>query len=222
MCDSSVIYLVHAFPVRNQQLLRLETYSEPGPNKICLVITVMWLVRFELVYFSAVQEFPPEGATDYLAHLLRRSFQVINQFTTSSVYDERSKCCLICVKRDFGSEQHSGMLHRSWIGFKMQFPSKEVDPEIRLPASLLYLAMSGLVDIWTSELAKLREKGQNIWSSGSSPTDTAESSKVVPGEEGSLRLAKTLPALIRGMRVNSPVLAYSEASLSMLIDCFSA
>ncbi|KAI5592082.1 hypothetical protein POPTR_004G148100v4 [Populus trichocarpa] len=78
--------------------------------------------------------------------------------------------------------------------------------------------MSGLVDIWTSELSKLREKGQTIWSSGSSPTNV-ESSK---GEEGSLRLVKPLPALIRGMRVKSPALTYSEASLSMLINCFSA
>ncbi|KAL9391528.1 hypothetical protein Peur_015448 [Populus x canadensis] len=80
--------------------------------------------------------------------------------------------------------------------------------------------MSGLVDIWTGELAKLREKGQAVWSSGSSPTN-AESSKVVPGEEGSLRLVKPLPASIRGMRVKSPALTYSEASLSMLVDCLN-
>ncbi|KAL9391527.1 hypothetical protein Peur_015447 [Populus x canadensis] len=81
--------------------------------------------------------------------------------------------------------------------------------------------MSGLVDIWTRELSKLREKGQTVWSSGSSPINV-ESSKVVPGEERSLRLVKPLPALIRGMRVKSPALTYSEASLSMLINCFSA
>ena len=77
--------------------------------------------------------------------------------------------------------------------------------------------MSGLVDIWTGELAKLREKGQAVWSSGSSPTNV-ESSK---GEEGSLRLVKPLPASIRGMRVKSPALTYSEASLSMLVDCLN-
>lgn len=83
-----------------------------------------------------------------------------------------------------------------------------------------YLAMSGLVDIWTGELAKLREKGQAVWSSGSSPTNVG-SSKVVPGEEGSLRLVKPLPASIRGMQVKSPALTYSEASLYMLIDCLN-
>uniref|UniRef100_A0A2K1Z620 Uncharacterized protein n=1 Tax=Populus trichocarpa TaxID=3694 RepID=A0A2K1Z620_POPTR len=82
--------------------------------------------------------------------------------------------------------------------------------------------MSGLVDIWTSKVAKLREKGRPIWSSGSSPTNIGESNKVAQGEEGSLRLAKSSPALIRGMRVSLPALVYSEASLSMLMDCFSA
>ncbi|KAJ6985433.1 hypothetical protein NC653_023400 [Populus alba x Populus x berolinensis] len=72
--------------------------------------------------------------------------------------------------------------------------------------------MSGLVDIWTSKVAKLREKGRTIWSSGLSPTNI----------EGSSRVANSSPALIRGMRVGSPALVYSEASLSMLMDCFSA
>ncbi|KAJ6671305.1 hypothetical protein OIU85_015096 [Salix viminalis] len=81
--------------------------------------------------------------------------------------------------------------------------------------------MPGLVDIWMSNLAKLREKGQTIWSSGSSP-NIGESNEVVQGEEGSLRLAKSWAALSRGTRVNSPAVVFSEASLAMLIDCLSA
>ncbi|MBA0753015.1 hypothetical protein Gogos_021900 [Gossypium gossypioides] len=38
--------------------------------------------------------------------------------------------------------------------------------------------MSALVDIWSDELAKLREKGQTLFSTGSTPT-TAESGQVV-------------------------------------------
>jgi hypothetical protein len=34
-------------------------------------------------------------------------------------------------------------------------------------------------------------------------------------------LVKPLPASIRGMRVKSPALTYSEASLSMLVDCLN-
>ncbi|KAJ6345918.1 hypothetical protein OIU78_008556 [Salix suchowensis] len=82
--------------------------------------------------------------------------------------------------------------------------------------------MPGIVDIWMSNLAKLREKGQAIWSSGSSPTSIGESNEVVQGEEGSLRLAKSWAALSRGTRVNSPALVFSEASLAMLMDCLSA
>ncbi|KAF2305857.1 hypothetical protein GH714_008465 [Hevea brasiliensis] len=79
--------------------------------------------------------------------------------------------------------------------------------------------MSGLVDIWTAELAKLREKGQAIWSSKSSTT-TSEPSKLARSEGANQ--AESLATLVRGMRVKSSGLAFSEASLSMLIDCFSA
>ncbi|KAL3597285.1 hypothetical protein D5086_008922 [Populus alba] len=84
----------------------------------------------------------------------------------------------------------------SRMGKRRRFPDIEQDRDIQTREDKLgfcekrfsrYLAMSGLVDIWTGELAKLREKGQAVWSSGSSPTNVG-SSKVVPGEEGSLRL----------------------------------
>ncbi|OAY25461.1 hypothetical protein MANES_17G096800v8 [Manihot esculenta] len=80
--------------------------------------------------------------------------------------------------------------------------------------------MSGLVDIWTAELAKLREKGQTLWSGNSSPTATSESSKLARSEGATL--AESLATFVRGMRVKSPGLPYSEAALSMLVDCFSA
>ncbi|KAJ6766154.1 hypothetical protein OIU79_022175 [Salix purpurea] len=105
-----------------------------------------------------------------------------------AVFMVKEAIAVSSASKDFGFEQPSGMLLRSQI------------------------AMSGLVDIWSSELAKLRERGQTMGSSGSSPTNV----------EGGLRLVKSLPAIFRGMRFNSPALTCSEASLSMLIDCFIA
>ncbi|KDP46189.1 hypothetical protein JCGZ_10029 [Jatropha curcas] len=79
--------------------------------------------------------------------------------------------------------------------------------------------MSALVDIWTAEHAKLRQKGQTIWSTGSTPTNP-ESSHVVRTEEGSM--VKSLATFVRGIRLKSSGLAYSEASISTIVDCFSA
>ncbi|KAK9291933.1 hypothetical protein L1049_019885 [Liquidambar formosana] len=80
--------------------------------------------------------------------------------------------------------------------------------------------MSGIVDMWTSEVARLREKGRTIFSSGSSPS-TLESSQqqVVRAEKESL--TRSFPGLTRLTGVNSPVLLYSEASVNMLVECFS-
>ena len=85
-----------------------------------------------------------------------------------------------------------------------------------------FLVMSAVVDIWTRELAKLREKGQSIYSDGSSPrkNNNAESSqKVQAKEEGSTGLVQ---AFSRFKRANSPKLIYSDASISMLVDSFCA
>jgi hypothetical protein len=80
--------------------------------------------------------------------------------------------------------------------------------------------MSAVVNIWTTEVAKLEEKGQTLHSNGSSPTNHAESShKVEPKEEAATGL---LQAFSRFKRVNSPVVLYSEASISMLLECLSA
>ena len=80
--------------------------------------------------------------------------------------------------------------------------------------------MSGLVDKWTSEMAKLREKGQTMFSNGSSLTN-AESSQRVQAKEKEENSTGLVPAFSRFMRVNSPVVLYSEASVSIL-ECLSA
>ncbi|TXG64455.1 hypothetical protein EZV62_011449 [Acer yangbiense] len=81
--------------------------------------------------------------------------------------------------------------------------------------------MSGIVDTWTNEVAKLREKGRTI---GSSPGDDQSSQVGLggPAKEGNL-LSGKLSSLIQEMKdksVKVVSLPYSEASVSMLIDCF--
>uniref|UniRef100_A0A7N2MYT5 Uncharacterized protein n=1 Tax=Quercus lobata TaxID=97700 RepID=A0A7N2MYT5_QUELO len=82
--------------------------------------------------------------------------------------------------------------------------------------------MSGLVDMWTSMMSKLREKGQTMFSNGSSLTN-AESSQRIQAKEKEKEESSTglVPAFSRFMRVNSPVVLYSEASVSIL-ECLSA
>ena len=76
-----------------------------------------------------------------------------------------------------------------------------------------FLVMFGLVDMWTSETAKLREKGQTMFSNGSSLTNAESRQSVQAKQESSIGL---VPAFSRFMRVNSPVVLYSEVSVSML------
>ena len=83
-----------------------------------------------------------------------------------------------------------------------------------------FLVMSGLVDMWTSMMSKLREKGQTMFSNGSSLTN-AESSQRIQAKEKEESSAGLVPAFSRFMRVNSPVVLYSEASVSIL-ECLSA
>ncbi|KAF5448743.1 hypothetical protein F2P56_029248, partial [Juglans regia] len=82
----------------------------------------------------------------------------------------------------------------------------------------LFLVMSALVDIWTSELAKLREKASQAISN---PANTEPSPKVQlqPMKESSTWLSQ---AFSRFNRVNSSVVLYSEASVSMIVDYLSA
>ncbi|KAK7841940.1 hypothetical protein CFP56_014647 [Quercus suber] len=83
-----------------------------------------------------------------------------------------------------------------------------------------FLVMSGLVDMWTREMAKLREKGQTMFSNGSSLTN-AESSQRVQAKDKEESSTGLFPAFSRFTRVSSPVVLYSEASVSML-ECLSA
>ncbi|GMP38107.1 hypothetical protein CsSME_00009490 [Camellia sinensis var. sinensis] len=76
--------------------------------------------------------------------------------------------------------------------------------------------MPGLVDKWTSELAKLRnKKDRTIFEAGSSPTTPESSQMAQAHEKSSINLASVMPKL------NLPLLTYSEASVSMLVECFS-
>ncbi|XAR59501.1 hypothetical protein NMG60_11015356 [Bertholletia excelsa] len=75
--------------------------------------------------------------------------------------------------------------------------------------------MSGLVDIWTSE--REPDKGRTASASGSSQ----DSSQVVQteAERSFLPWPPTLASLLS--RFNHSSWSYSEASLSMFIQCFS-
>ena len=84
----------------------------------------------------------------------------------------------------------------------------------------IFLVMSGLVDMCTREMAKLREKGRTMFSNGSSLTN-AESSQRVQAKDKEESSTGLFPAFSRFMRVSSPVVSYSEASVSML-ECLCA
>ncbi|PIN08282.1 hypothetical protein CDL12_19135 [Handroanthus impetiginosus] len=82
--------------------------------------------------------------------------------------------------------------------------------------------MSGLVDIWTEEVAKLREKGQAVFSAGSTARTSEEAAHVDERTGGGSFWWQTgLAAQV--LRVKElPSLKWSEASVSMLVDIFSA
>ncbi|KAI3753218.1 hypothetical protein L2E82_25264 [Cichorium intybus] len=75
--------------------------------------------------------------------------------------------------------------------------------------------LSGLIDMWTSEVKKMRnDKGHTNGSNPCEP-DSPKTNQVIQHWAWSEALLK---------RVNSPPLAfpvYSEASVSMLVECFS-
>ncbi|CAL1389315.1 unnamed protein product [Linum trigynum] len=85
--------------------------------------------------------------------------------------------------------------------------------------------MYGIVDMWTSEVAKLKENGQSIWSSCYVPSaaeNVDESRKMQEGDKwvpivGVIEFVQSLRA-----GVKLPAFKCSEASLSMILDNFSA
>ncbi|KAM7482556.1 hypothetical protein LguiB_007139 [Lonicera macranthoides] len=80
--------------------------------------------------------------------------------------------------------------------------------------------MSGIVDKWTSELAKLQNKGRTIFSSGSSPTaQPPEASHVVVHHGAQERSLSS--SLGWAQKLNWNLVSYSEASVSMLVECVS-
>ncbi|KAL3722481.1 hypothetical protein ACJRO7_034799 [Eucalyptus globulus] len=72
--------------------------------------------------------------------------------------------------------------------------------------------MSGVIDKWTR---KLREKGQAIFSAGSA-NSAGEAGQAETGSSGWLS-----PVFSRAKQVGSPSLLCSEASVGMLVECFS-
>lgn len=74
--------------------------------------------------------------------------------------------------------------------------------------------MSGLIDKWTDELAKQREKGEySVFSNGASAASARQMISSF-GSLGSIGKLK-MPAAFTNYY------CYSEASVSMLVDCFS-
>ncbi|ESW03894.1 hypothetical protein PHAVU_011G050200 [Phaseolus vulgaris] len=76
--------------------------------------------------------------------------------------------------------------------------------------------MSALVDIWTRELSKLKEKDETIHSAASIQHESAQSF-----QEKDLISSGLAELAAKHMQVNKPRLLFSEASLSMLLQCFS-
>lgn len=76
------------------------------------------------------------------------------------------------------------------------------------------VVMSGLVDIWTNEMSKLREKEklqiQSIHSTASTQHETSQ-----PKNNTSTGI------LASTVQFFKPRLLFSEASLSMLVECFN-
>ncbi|KAG8364280.1 hypothetical protein BUALT_Bualt19G0112000 [Buddleja alternifolia] len=83
--------------------------------------------------------------------------------------------------------------------------------------------MSSLVDIWTSEVAKLRSKDQANLSGGSAPTSHEAATVTAHADEssGSLWWPTGLAPLAQRVIEKLPALHCSEASLSMLVDSFT-
>ncbi|KAI5661023.1 hypothetical protein M9H77_20346 [Catharanthus roseus] len=77
--------------------------------------------------------------------------------------------------------------------------------------------MSGLVDMWTNEVAKLREKGSSAISSGT--TSEGSRRRMIGDEIDNERTSLSKKELVR--QIKMPSFHCSEASVSMLLDCFS-
>ncbi|KAK1269133.1 hypothetical protein QJS04_geneDACA006570 [Acorus gramineus] len=77
--------------------------------------------------------------------------------------------------------------------------------------------MSSLVDMWTSQVAKLREKGRTMLSGGSGSGGSDPGSEPGTPREAPLGMA----GLNQAMRAEPKAPPYSETAVSMLVECFS-
>nr|KYP66018.1 hypothetical protein KK1_012296 [Cajanus cajan] len=76
--------------------------------------------------------------------------------------------------------------------------------------------MSALVDIWTKEVSKLRDKDQTIYSASAA---TQHESALASQEKDNN--SSGVPVLGKLMQFNKPRFMFSEASLSMFVQCFN-
>ncbi|KAL4327078.1 hypothetical protein HN51_034261 [Arachis hypogaea] len=74
--------------------------------------------------------------------------------------------------------------------------------------------MSGLVDRWTSELAKLQQKGDT--ENDTKSNNSSHQQQVFQEKEN-----KSSSDHGKFIHVNKPRFMFSEASLSMFVECFS-
>lgn len=86
--------------------------------------------------------------------------------------------------------------------------------------------MSGLIDMWTEKLAKLREKGGHESVVSNDPTATKPNGNVAATASqmviSSFGLDSSRIGKFKMPTATSFNGYYSEASISMLVDCFSA
>jgi len=83
--------------------------------------------------------------------------------------------------------------------------------------------MSSLVDMCTTEFAKLREKGQAIFSSSSPSGGTSTSTVEVEERSDATTLGAYPVHLSQALRLKHrpPSTLCSEAAVSMMVECFS-
>lgn len=82
--------------------------------------------------------------------------------------------------------------------------------------------MANLVDKCKSEMAKLRQKGQTLFSNGSGDSGDANAARCSEGLQTKDGISTGLgSAFGRVMRVNSPASLYSDASVFMIVECIS-
>ncbi|EXB63647.1 hypothetical protein L484_026989 [Morus notabilis] len=78
--------------------------------------------------------------------------------------------------------------------------------------------MSGLVDMWTSEKAKMEKNDQTLFSKGSGPSGDVSVEEVKGKELGSTGFRSSVLGKIRGT-ISPLAISCSEASVFMVVLC---